>query len=190
MTVLIPDSIEPYRGYKALRIEDTYLHSPSQYAQWPKREPLTASCTRSNRQQFGWKLVEAPEGWEGHFWVSSEFLAEGTTTTFTWPPNEPEPGHTWIPEPLEHQLKGCQCGIYVVDSAEATRHYLNGPNRVLVEIALWGQVVIANKGARGQYAYPQRIFAAEQQQQEAIEVASEYDIPIEIVIFEGLKENE
>lgn len=183
MTV-IPDSIEPYLGYKALRMTEGHLVSPSQYARWPKKEPLESECKRGNSQnKFEWKLVPAPEGWEGMFWVSSKFLIEGATTTFSWPPDNPPEGFTWIPEEAEHDLTGCQCGIYVVDDPDATRYYLDGYDRVLTQVALWGQVVIGNKGARGQYAYPQRLFAAEQQQETATEMAAAYDIPLEIVRF-------
>jgi hypothetical protein len=185
VSMIVPDSIEPHYGYKALQMVDSHLVSPSQYARWPKREPLKAECKRGggHQQRFGWKLVPAPEGWGGMFWVSASFLTEGGTTTFSWPPNDPPEGYTWIPEEEEHSLGPCQCGIYVVDSVTELQHYMHGPDRVIVYVALWGQVVPGSKGARGQFAYPQRIFAAEQQHDMAVKVGKEYDIPVEVVSF-------
>ncbi len=189
MSLIIPDTIEPWLGYKALRMHEGHLCSPSQYAKWPKREPLEAACTLGKRNDFRWKLTEAPPGWEGMFWVSSAFLTEGATTTFSWPPNEPPEGFTWIPELTPHNLAKCQCGIYAVDQPTQAHSYMTAPDRVLVEVALWGQVVLGDRGARGQYAYPQRMYAAEQQTG-AAELAYEYDIPIEIVRFYNTKEND
>lgn len=183
MSTLIPDSIEPYQGYKALQMVEKHLVSPSQFARWPKKAPLEAECKAQTRQQpFQWTLVEAPEGWNDMFWVPHRFLAEGSTTTFSWPPSDPPEGFTWIPAEVPHDLAKCQCGIYVVDSVSQTQPYLNGYDRVIVQVALWGQVVKGNKGARGQFAYPQKIYAADQQL-EAREIAFDYDIPIEIVSF-------
>lgn len=185
--MIVPDSIEPYYGYKALRMLDGHLMSPSKTAKWPVKEKLVSRCQRTggpNQPSFEWKLVPQPEGFpKSRFWVSSNFLAEGTTTFFAWPSKEPPEGHTWIPEPVEHELGPCECGVYVVDHAKDTSSYMQGKDRVIVEIALWGQVVVAGKGARGQYAYPQKIYAAAQQAQQAAEIADTYGIPIEVVQF-------
>lgn len=183
MSVIIPDSIEPYYGYKALKMVGTDLVSPSQPTTWPKKAPLEAACNAINTQpRFRWKLVAAPEGWEGQFWVPAHFLTEGSTTTFAWPPNDPPEGFTWRPEPAPHDISKCTCGIYAVDSVVQTRQYLEGTDRVIVYVAIWGQIIRGAKGARGQYAYPQKIYAAEQQTA-ARRIAYEYDIPIEIVTF-------
>lgn len=183
MSVIVPDTIEPYYGYKALAMVDRHLVSPSQPARWPKKAPLEAECkATSNQPRFQWKMVASPEGWESNFWVPARFLTEGATTTFSWPPADPPDGFTWIPEEAPHDLSKCQCGIYAVDSVSQTQSYLQGNDRVIVYVALWGQVVKGNKGARGQFAYPQKIYAAEQQHA-AREIAFEYDVPIEIVSF-------
>ena len=183
MTMIVPDTIEPYYGYKALQMVDKHLVSPSQYARWPKKTALESECKAAgDRKRFEWKLVYAPDGWDGNFWVPAKFLSEGNTTTFSWPPDDPPAGYTWIPEEAAHDMSACQCGIYAVDSVSQTQQYLQGADRVIVYVALWGQVVKGNKGARGQYAYPQKIYAAEQQH-EAREIAFEYDVPIEIVSF-------
>lgn len=184
MTV-IPDSIEPYLGYKALAMSADSLCSPSHHATWPKLKPLVSECKNPSASNpvFSWRLVPAPEGWEAMYWVSSEFLKEGATTTFSWPTSDPPPGFTWIPDESVHDMKQCTCGIYAVDNPDQCASYMAGPSRVLVEVALWGQVVMGDKGARGQYAYPQKIFAAAQQQEQAMPVAEAYDIHLEIVRF-------
>jgi hypothetical protein len=185
VSFLVPDSIEPYCGYKALQIVDGHLVSPSRFARWPKHEPLESTCQKAGaaEQRFEWVLVPAPEGWEDMFWVPAKFLREGTTTHFGWPSGPPPEGMTWVPKPEVHHLTGCTCGIYVVETTPQLHGYLSGPDHVIVWIAVWGEVVLGARGARGQYAYPQKIWAAEQQWDIAVRVADEYGIPVEIVRF-------
>jgi hypothetical protein len=59
----------------------------------------------------------------------------------------------------------CECGIYAARSPEALTRYLDStyPGRQAVECALgrvrlWGKVVEAKRGWRGQYAYPDTIY--------------------------------
>lgn len=187
---IVPDSIEPYYGYKALSIRDGLLYSPSHSQEWPPRAPVESECrnARTNKQ-FTWKAVPCPEGWDSLFWVPSRFLAEQTTTHFSWP-TEPAPeGFTYIPEEAPHDMGGCSCGIYVVETVRQAQPYMTGDDRVIVWLAVWGQVVIGDRGARGQYAYPQKMWCGEQQADQAKPVAANYDIPLEIVIFTA-KENE
>lgn len=183
--LVIPDSIQPYTGWKALRMEDGHLVSPQQYARWPKKQPLKAECRNAASQHhFEWEQVDAPEGWEDEFWIPARFLREGANTTFSWPPEPAPKGKTWIPKDLPHQMNGCQCGIYVVDTPDQCSWYLNGhTDRVLCSIAVWGQTVTGDKGARGEYAYPQKIMAAEQQAHQARPIAEAYGIEIEVVTF-------
>jgi hypothetical protein len=184
--VIVPDTIEPYHGWKALRASDGLLLSPTYPTLWPPRQPLEASCTLVQTPSFQWKLVAAPPGWEQHFWIPSSFLQENSTTTFSWPPGEAPPGMTWIPEDEPHRLADCHCGIYVVADANRCGPYLYGQpgeTRLLAEIALWGQTVLASHGARGQYAYPTRLYAAEQQAAVAVPVADSYGVPLELVRF-------
>lgn len=183
MSYIIPDTIEPWHGYKALIMIGDELHSPSFSAFWPHGKPLQADCTKKQRE-FTWELVDAPEGWGDTFYVPSGFLKEGANTTFSWPPSDPPKGQTWLPVDAPHKLTGCSCGIYAVDTTPQLGSYLQGTDRVIAHIAMWGEVIIGNKGARGQYAYPQKIWAAEQQAEQAQMIAEAYGIPVEIVVFE------
>jgi len=181
--MIIPDSIEPRLGWKALLIREGWLYSPQQNTRWPLRQPLQAQCSHTHKE-YEWELHDTVADWEGEeFWIPASFLSEGSTTTFSWPPHPAPPGQTWKPRQLPHNLSACRCGIYVVDTAEQCSWYLQGENRVLCEIALWGQTVLGDKGARGEFAYPQKLFAAKQQQELAQPVADNYGIEIEIVTF-------
>lgn len=181
MNTVIPDSIEPRLGLKALRIADGHLVSPQRGTRWPKQQRLESECTK---REYDWTLVPAPEGWHEQFYIPASFLQEGSNTIFSWPPDPAPPGQTWLPTNKTHSLQGCQCGIYIVDSAQQCSWYMTqGDTTVLCEIAIWGQVIIGDKGARGQYAYPQKIFCAAQQAEKAIPVADDYGVQLEIVEF-------
>lgn len=187
MTMIVPDSIEPYRGYKALRATDGILYSPQQNTPWPKLKPLRSACGGTQRKPtFTWQPVPTPPGWEQQtFWVPSDVLAEGTSTFLPWPKTEPPEGHTYIPVIEPHRLTGCKCGIYIVDTPNQCRGYLSNEDCYICEIAGWGEVVHGDRGVRAQYAYPQQIYAAEQQAEQAIKAADNYRIPVEIVLFEA-----
>lgn len=186
-TIIIPDSIEPYLGYKALRAENNTLYSPQQNTPWPTLKPLVSACGGTHRKPtFSWQAVPAPPGWEGKtFWVPSDVLAEGTSTFLPWPKTDPPEGHTYIPVMEPHRLTGCTCGIYIVDTPNQCRSYMETTDTYICEIAGWGEVIRADRGVRAQYAYPQKIFAAEQQAEQAIKTAVNYKIPVEVVVFEA-----
>lgn len=182
-TTVVPDSIEPYIGYKALATQDGHLFSPSQFARWPWRGPITSQCAKTN-QYLEWKLVPIPApGWEERFWVPASVLHEGRTTKVGWPAEEPPEGMTWVPDTSIHHLEHCSCGIYAVDTVQQTKDYLRGADRVLCKVAMWGEVVIGSKGARGQFAYPQYIWAAEQQSQLVEDLSDNYGVTVEIIRF-------
>lgn len=160
---VVPDTIEPHLGIKALTIRDGTLHSPQQGTAWPKQKRLEAAC---KYRSIAWELRDSPEGWPKElFWVPSSVLRQGESTDVGWPTEPAPPGKTWVPHEVEHQLSLCtaKCGIYVVDTPRQCEPYLrdhwgqrNG-HTILASVALWGQVVKGNKGARGQYAYPIRL---------------------------------
>lgn len=130
--VVIPDSIEPYVGWKALRItKDGLLQSPLQCFNWPVGVRTVAVCLRSG---------------------VGVYHHSGNRT--------------------------CTCGIYVVETEGQTIPYLH-PDCVLCKVALWGQVTIADRGARGQYAYPQVMYVPEHLMNVAPLVADLYEIPLE-----------
>ncbi len=176
MTV-IPDSIEPYIGYKALNMgaNDGWLSSPQQAVVWPPGKRLEASCTRG-LSQWSWVPVEGePRSTDDTTVVSSSsgvmYATSAATTSMitsvrpVQPPRKPNnplpPGWNWSWEPLTHDVpaEDCSCGIYVVDHPEGCQGYISSRS-VLVEVALWGTVIIGERGARGQYAYPQRLIAS------------------------------
>lgn len=184
--MIIPDSITPYIGIKCLEIRGDTLHSPQQGTAWPKRRRLEATC---KYRAIEWELRDAPEGWEENFWVPSSLLTEGGTTQVGWPPDPAPEGKTWVPRPAEHEIAKCKgpCGIYVVDTPQQCEPYLRGSwhgHRVLVSISLWGQVVVGEKGARGQYAYPVRVVGPWQWESELQAVAKEYGIKYTPVVVE------
>lgn len=187
MNIVVPDSIEPRLGIKALEIRGDTLHSPQQGTAWPKGERLAATC---KYRAIEWELRRAPKGWEERFWVPSSLLTEGGTTQVGWPPDPPPDGMTWVPREAEHQLAKCKgpCGIYVVDTPQQCEPYLRDlidrSRRVLVSIALWGQVVIGDKGARGQYAYPVRIVGPWQWEEDIAAAAKAYGIEYTVVQVE------
>jgi hypothetical protein len=181
--MIVPDSIQPVTGWKALVIRNGWLYSPQQATRWPLRQPLEAACSKA-QLEYEWELHDTPAEWdEEEFWIPASFLREGGTTTFSWPASPAPTGKTWRPKRLPHNMQPCSCGIYVVETPQQCSYYLQGENRVLCEIALWGQTVIASQGARGQYAYPQKIVAARQQEELARPVAENYGAEIEIVTF-------
>ena len=56
-TMVVPDSIEPVYGWKALKItKDGRLASPQQDTIWPVKKRLEAKCS-SNRKTFAWTAV-------------------------------------------------------------------------------------------------------------------------------------
>lgn len=202
---VIPDSIEPYRGYKALDIvaATAELCSPSYATVWPVWDKLSAVCP-SGASRWTWVPVERePRELDATDFVNPGFsvvvtassAAVGVVPTAYPPepkPNNPlPPGWNWSWEPLTHDApaEGCNCGIYVASDPEGCLSYLS-PTGVIVEIALWGKVIPAHSGARGQYGYPQRILAPEQILKEVRPTAELYQIPIEVLDVPEPKEEE
>lgn len=136
--LVVPDSIEPYIGYKCLGVvgSGTSLQSLIRPINWPKKERFEAQCL-----------------------ADPERLARIN-----------------IPHVLAPN-SGCDCGIYVGSTNRAAAYYRE--RRVLVEVALWGNVVVATDGARGQYAYPQKIIAYCTDRAFVEDISRLYEIPIE-----------
>lgn len=167
-------------GVKALALRDGRLWSPQQRTLWPAGEPLVAACGKSGRK-FRWVLREAPAGWEGElFWVPSSILEKGKVTPVGWPKAAPPDGMVLVPEEVPHRLEGCtsKCGIYVVSTPKQCDPYMNSDElMVLVQVALWGEVVRGDKGARGQFAYPLRLVAPMEDGELVTQAAQEYGVP-------------
>jgi hypothetical protein len=96
-------------------------------------------------------------------------------------PTNPLPeGWAWSWELFTHDIpaEGCGCGCYAVDEPEGCMTYLDQDKGIIVEIAMWGTLIRGHKGARGQYAYPQRVLAPRALVNEVRQVSLLYGIPI------------
>lgn len=130
--MVVPDTIEPYTGYKCLRVlPDGRLCSLAFVFEWPTLARAEAFCGR-------YKAHSVP-------------------------------------------ARMCGCGIYAAPPDQAAG-YFHPDGRVMVEVALWGEVMLATRGARGQYAYPQRIVAYALPKRLVKRVARAYQIPIEPLV--------
>lgn len=129
--MIVPDSIEPYVGYKCLGVlPDGRLRSLAFAYEWPFQERAVAFCGRGLSHA-------APD-------------------------------------------QGCACGIYAATPDEAADYFFSPEVRVMIEVALWGEVVLARKGARGHFAYPQRIVACGHASKRLVNKAAKaYGVPIE-----------
>lgn len=194
--LVVPDSIEPYKGFKALTIgPDGKFYSPTESGVcWPPRSRLEAVCTRSV-SQWNWVPVDGP----ARELDATKLVPHGTplvSTAVVWgsssggplrhttaavpkPDNPLPPGWNWSWEPLIHNApaEGCGCGIYAVSRPQECISYVKADG-VIVEVALWGNVVPATSGARGQYAYPQRILVPAEIVPEVQPTADLYGIPL------------
>lgn len=188
---VIPDSIEPYLGYKALNVFEAGLASPSYHCFWPVGSRLEARCT-TGVSQWSWVPKEGePRSMEEQTYefggtrfmtVSSSSARVGTYRTPTKPNNPLPPGWNWSWEPLTHDspAEDCHCGIYVAKKPEKCLQYL-GASGVIAEIALWGKVIPAHDGARGQYAYPQKILTPKALMRHVEPVALLYGLKIDVL---------
>lgn len=206
--MIIPDSIEPRRGYKALNYNaEGMLFSPSEHTHWPPKKRLEATCKNI---EWGWCPIEAEEPRSmddtvtvavdpavrsaGGALIATPARVMASTAIVSssgaWvTPRQPLPrrkpkaklpeGWVWSWEPLEHEIgEGCSCGIYVVDEPRDAMNYLDRNYGCMVEVALWGKVVPGSNGARGQYAYPQRILSPRALVPEVRQVSLNYGIAI------------
>lgn len=178
----IPDSIEPIIGWKTLTAEKKngvwQLLSPQQQMPWPARQRAEATCTHHTDHE--WQAIRGnPNQPETHeltsYYGNTVFVQE-----ITKPQVELPDGYNWSWEPIPHQVagSGCCCGIYFVDTAEQCLPYIAGPS-VICKVAMWGTVVKAAFGARGQYAYPQTIeYATGLNDKQLLEIAEQYGLQL------------
>lgn len=185
---VIPDSIEPYVGFKYLGIDKNgRLSSPSSHHDWVPREKAICTCQTSHGRH-GWQAVRG----HGKPYVEIvDVTSYGSTSRmfmpmFTEPPKKPSTtlpdGYGWSWEQKPHADgpdESCTCGFYVTSDEEGCASYA-GSGCVLVEVALWGTVVRGEKGARGQFAYPQRIIATDKTKAVAEKAGELYGIPVDL----------
>jgi len=197
--IIVPDSIEPVVGFKALTVVkfDGKLHltSPQTQMVWPKGTKAIAQH-RGAGSTYEWVAVahdaapDEPEPREDPSAFIDEVQGRGpfrhitsasTQQSSMWPsPSEPPPdGHRWVLKIKPHQIaKGdCPCGIYVVQDMQNAIRYFH-EETVMVTVALWGRVTVASGGARGQYAYPEQIVGYCTTRETAEKIAKEYEIEL------------
>ena len=195
--MVVPDTIEPVYGWKALRItKDGRLASPQQTTIWPVKQRLEATC-QSNRVSYAWVAVHGepkPSPVEvsgmvqgGAVFSSATMVTVGGSTgggtMMVTPSEKPKTqlpvGMSWSWEPQPHEIASndCRCGIYVVNNVRSAGTYLSA-DCILAEVCLWGRVVPGSEGARGQYAYPRQLFAPDTLTDVATMVAKLYGVPI------------
>lgn len=192
---LAPDAIEPYVGYKYLQVINAgsieRLQSGTDEMIWHPSKRATASCRRNF---YKWESLRRPpqdrdfflQG-QLHFHpppTSFQYATYATITSFPQklpkpPPIELPDNYDWyyVRQVHESPHDDCSCGIYAVDSPSACEQYRREDN-LLIEVALWGRVVIASKGARGQYAYPKSIWAEAKNLKLAQRMAGLYGVPV------------
>lgn len=211
-SIVIPDTIEPFLGYKALSLYEhetlngweTELRSPQQSTHWPPRQRLEATCDRKLAIIFGWTAIPDSQPasllpvstsdipthviWTNVIWTNTLYTNTTGTTTHTLDPNQwmppsvpaPEGTHwSWEPQ-TNHPIvtPSCTCGIYAVNTPDQCIPYMHEPS-VIAEIALWGRVIPAAKGARGQYAYPQKLLVTPDLASIGEQLSDTYQIPVE-----------
>lgn len=196
----VPDSIQPYRGYKALSVnsEDGTLWSPQQTMMWPLKQRFEAHCT-TGTSWWGWVPVEGkPRELDAVIRASQAIYGSTAATSSAHfrspvvrppkPSNPLPPGWNWSWEPFTHHSpdEGCHCGIYVVSEPRRCLSYVKADG-IIAEVALWGKVIPAADGARGQYAYPTRLLVPQDIQDELRLTASLYGVPIEILEAQDLQ---
>ena len=189
---MIPDAIEPYRGWKILKLGTEWLSSPQQATRWPPGQRLEASCTANHGFRFVLSVPgePLPEGT-----ILYQTIAQPNTSLHLVLPLLPleinyyfdaatVPGSklSLIREQQPIVAQHCTCGIYVLDDPYHCQGYADHwKTNVLAEVALWGRVIKAERGARGQYAYPQKLIGLSYYEQMISEMAARYQIPYETV---------
>lgn len=189
--MIVPDSIDPYIGYKALRIDaQGLLASPTYQVGWPPGTRMEATC---HMQGWNWTLAEGTppptmhygppltpyhHGYDPRYYQTTSFNSTRGSVIFPGPKPDFEPpeGTYWDWQMIEHTPANehCTCGIYAVSNVALTAGYLQ-PDCVICEITMWGQVTIGVQGARGQYAYPTKIYVPAHLKEHAITVAATYE---------------
>ncbi len=202
--MIVPDSIEPYIGWKALRLNDMgELFSPQQTFLWTPKQRCEAQC---GQLHYHWQPVlglAAGPPRDPRRLITPSPGGLHTTSSISIPnlgnlPNWessaeelglPDPPKTVLPEgmhwswePFEHEAATsteCACGIYMLDNPAECFGYIDYES-VLVQVYGWGNVIRGSRGARVQYAYPKLIIAPKDLAAQAERAADMYGVPFEI----------
>lgn len=195
MDLIVPDSIEPVVGWKALRVNGLgELDSPQQAFRWNPRRRVEATCdnvTYAWVARKGGPLSERrpmPHRLPTHGLTTTATIITPITPPWDVPEGIDTPqtvlpeGMHWSWEPTLHtpaSHNGCSCGIYMVNDPTDTAPYINN-GTVLAQVSGWGNVIRAERGARVQYAYPRLIVAPEALRDQAEQAADLYKVPLQI----------
>lgn len=183
--LVVPDSIEPIIGYKALTAKHILgkwqLHSPNQVFVWPAKKRAEALC--GVQYDYGWETTqgtpnipteeESAISHYGHPMLRTQPIAP-------MPRVELPDGLSWSWEQIPHKISGndCSCGIYFVNTPMQAASYCRDQS-LIVKVAMWGRVVQGSVGARGQYAYPQTIeYALDLESAQIVEIAETYGLEL------------
>ena len=180
---VVPDSIEPYVGWKQMGMVGSQLLSPHNCVFWPHKQPFEARC--SGRRE--WQPVKGAPRVNYAMLPAYGTLAYSASVASSWETEPERPkvvlpnGYSWSYETVTHPApdESCSCGIYAADTRGGTAMYRSSGS-VLVEVSLWGKVVIGDHGARAQYAYPKRIIAPKHRRADAEKAGELYGVPVEI----------
>lgn len=178
--MIVPDSIEPIIGYKWVRTYKDHLYSgPHERHQWPQMAPFKAVCAIDRGWSYQprpyWEVRPGPKKPKKHSLptpVNTTASVATPTNHWGWAPDSSTYAKkpklalvypldwSWEQVMANHESpdEDCSCGIYVVNNqGECNAYNYSHTRMVLIEVALWGKVVVGEGGARGQFAYPRRI---------------------------------
>jgi hypothetical protein len=125
-------------------------------------------------------------GWR--YWqlaTGGRLLRSVSLRRFVWEPRQPLRASCMTgrhPAPTED----CDCGIYAAPDLDTLREHglcLAPGGLVLGEVSLWGAVVAAEDGYRGEYAYPSRLSLVERTVPErartdTLDALAAYQVPV------------
>jgi hypothetical protein len=166
--IVVPDSIEPYIGFKYLSWHEGKLWSQWGDKPWPINKPFEAEC--HGPREYKWETTTGTP--QPRQEIAPPDIALPAGLSWSW---EPQPPHPAVDEE-------CHCGIYAVDTPDLCADYgrpqvlssvydvvsgVSASERVLVELAMWGKVIPGTTGMRGQFAYPQKIHGSSEAAREA-----------------------
>ena len=137
--LVIPDVVEPFRGYRVWRTDGTRLLSLNN-TPWPWEVPLEAECVKPSGPWF-------------------QFFQNVATT------NQIEPelceSSPCTPEAGEGHVGSKGCGIFAANTFDALAkvYGIQDPSTYIVgEVLLWGRVWPYTDGFRAQFAEPSVIY--------------------------------
>lgn len=195
---VIPDSITPLVGWRAWHLTN-----------WPGDRgslllALMADVKRKELARRGQLTLPLEP-----FGQSEDLMLTSVTMREQWPARQalqascdhsPHPAPGW----------GCVCGIWAFAFPEVAWRAINRagylrkmiatdtgpPVPVFGKVAMWGEVVLCERGFRAQFAYPTKLYVLSEcayiytaaAASEAVESLSHYSVPVEVMSGRELEE--